>query len=55
MTVHYVAIALQNYIGTYLVPKWIIIACQCRGQWLDPWSGKIPHARGATKPLCYSY
>ena len=30
-------------------------ACQCRGHRFDPWSGKIPHARGATKLLRHNY
>ena len=27
----------------------------CRGQWFDPWSGKIPHGHGATKPVSHNY
>ena len=25
--------------------------CQCRGHGFEPWSGKIPHASGSTKPV----
>ena len=25
-------------------------ACQCRGLWSDPWSGKIPHAAEQLSP-----
>ena len=30
-------------------------ACQCRRHRFDPWSGKNPHAMGATKPMHHSY
>ena len=30
-------------------------ACQCRGQWFDPWSQKIPHASEQLKPVCHHY
>ena len=30
-------------------------ACQCRGRGFDPWSQKISHASGATKPVRHNY
>ena len=42
---------LQNTrFRTSLVVQWLRI-CQCRGHEFDPWSGKIPRAGRAAKPV----
>ena len=38
-----------------LVVQWLKIPCQARGHGFDPWSWKIPHAMGATKPVNRNY
>ena len=40
-------------VGTSLVAQ--ESACQCRGHRFEPWSGKNPHARRATKPVRHNY
>ena len=37
---------LEVWDWTSLVVQWLRICLPCRGHGLDPWSGKIPHARG---------
>ena len=40
------------------LPRWCSdeeSTCQCRGPGFNPWSGKIPTCRRATKPACHNY
>ena len=41
--------------GTSLVAQWLRIHLPMRGHRFEPWSGEIPHAGGATKPMRHNY